>query len=75
MKSNTFWKLNAIAAAVIGWKHDGSHSCRYLQLKRNGWKRVVTSWCSGAKARTVTDSPVAAVDVISASRADQTKAM
>ncbi len=62
MKSNTFWKLNAIAAAVIA----GSTMVPVAAISADEMVEEIVTVGARAKARSVTDS-VAAVDVISAS--------
>ena len=62
MKSNTFWKLNAIAAAVIA----GSTMLPVAPVVAEEMVEEIVTVGARAKPRSVTDS-VAAVDVISGS--------
>lgn len=62
MKSNTFWKLNAMAAAVIA----GSTMVPVAAISADEMVEEIITVGARAKARSVTES-VAAVDVISGS--------
>ena len=62
MKSNTFWKLNAIAAAVIA----GSTMLPVASVVAEEMVEEIVTTGSRVKARSVTETP-APVDVISAS--------
>ena len=62
MKSNTFWKLNAIAAAVIA----GTTVLPVASVVAEEMVEEIVTTGSRVKARSVTETP-APVDVISAS--------